>query len=362
VRALAPLLAVAALATACGTKSGGDAPGSASGSATAATPAATAAPTSVDPRIDALARAAAACKAYDTSLAMSCPAMKAWSDAKEDFDAGKSDASLVAMLADRDEKMRYLGALKLNQYGKTFRREKGLAEGVVAAAEREKSKLDGNELGAAVGHILVRETGTFERVKALVQKHDLPDVRRGVLSNLLYANQDDDAVYALVRDTVRDPDKTVAMAALASFWTGGIRKGAETCQLYFENIDNPAPDLSAEASNALAWFGQCSSRYDGLLDSLDARVKAGTVGSTLYAASVSHLCADARTTDKQRARAAGIARDVAQKKEIKPWIRASALDAVMKCDPANGRAFVGKLGGDPEKSVADKARQILGSK
>jgi hypothetical protein len=187
-------------------------------------------------------------------------------------------------------------------------------------------------------------------------------VRRGILSNLLYANQDAEPVYGLVRDTVRDPDKTVAMAALASFWTGGIHRAAETCQLYFDNIDNPADALAGEASNALAWFGQCSAKYDALLDALDRRVKTAAIPSTLFDAALGHVCADAKSSADQHKRAAGIARAIAQKSEIKPWIRAGALDAVMKCDPENGAAFAAKLKSDPDKFVADKARELGGKK
>jgi hypothetical protein len=357
---LPTFLAFVTLAAACGNKEG-DAKPAASGSASAANSAA-AAP-AVDPKISALAHAVLPCKAYDSSFDSDCPAMKAWRDAKDDFAEGKADASLVAMLGDTDDKIRYLGADKLNQYGKAFKNDKALAGAVVTAAEKEKSKFAGYELGRTVGNILVRETGTFDRVKAMVQKHEVPDLRRGILANLLFNNQDYDPVYNLTRDTTKDADANVAQVALGAFWVGGQRKAEATCQIYFDNLSNSRDPMAEEAANNLAWYGHCSSKYDGLLDSLEKRAKANTITSLMYASSARHLCEDTKATDKQRKRALEFGRDISQKKEIKGWIRASALETVMKCDPGNGgRSFVGKFKKDPEKSVADKANELLGKK
>jgi hypothetical protein len=354
---LPALLAFAALVPACG-KKGGEAALSVSAEKQAAEAPAPA----VDARVDALARAALGCKTYDASFDSSCPGMKAWSDAREGFAEGKEDASLVAMVGDPDEKMRYLGAYKLNQYGKGFKSEARLAGAVVAAAEKEKSKFCGYELGAAVGHIQVHETGTFDRVKAMVKRHDVPDLRRGIVSNLLFNNQDYDPAFELIREAVKDGDKSVAQQALSAFWTGGTRRGDATCKVYAENIETPNEELAAEASNYLAWFGQCSSHYDELIDSLEKRVKAGAVGSSSFLSAARHVCEDVKSTDKQKKRAAEIGRTVAGKKDLKPWVRSTALDTVMKCDAAGGRAFVGKFKKDPEKVVADKASELLGKK
>ena len=321
------------------------------------------APGAVDPKIDALARAVLACKTYDQSFDLACPAMKAWNDAKDDFNEGKADASLVAMLADPDEKIRYLGAYKLNQYGKAYATDKALAGAVVAAAEKETSKFAGYEVGAAVGRVLVRETGTFDRVKALVKKHELAEVRRGILSTLLFNNQDHEPVYNLVRDAVKDSDKSVAQQALSSFWVGGGKKMDATCQLYVDHLENPNDDLAASANNYLSWYKRCATKYDALLDSLERRVKAGSVTSISYVMAARHVCEDVKATDGQRKRGAAIGRAVARKKDGKSWIRSAALDTVMKCDAGDGgRAFVGTFAKDPEKSLADKAAELLAKK
>src|SRR5436305_916616 len=95
-----PLFLAVATLTACGNK-GDDAQPAASGSAAKA-----AASSAVDPKIDALTRAVLACKSYDSGFDSSCPAMKAFSEAKDDFNEGKADTSLVALLGDGDEKIR----------------------------------------------------------------------------------------------------------------------------------------------------------------------------------------------------------------------------------------------------------------
>jgi hypothetical protein len=356
---LIPLALAAGLVLGCGNKAGDDKP-AASGSAAASAAAAGA----VDPKILAMATAASACKSWESGgFDSSCADYKKYSDAKDDFNDGKADASLVAMLADPNEKIRYLGAYKLNQYGKTFKTDKTMAAAVVTAAEKEKTKFAAYEIGSAVGRILVRDTGTFDRVKAIVKKHDVPDMRRGILSNLLFNNSDYDPVYALDKDMVKDADKSVAMAALTAFWTGGSRKADETCHLYADNIENPNDDMAAEASNALGWWGRCSSKFDMLLDSLEKRVKANNVSSASYASAARHLCEDAKSNDKQKKRGADLGRKIADRKDNKAWVRSSALETVMKCDTSNsGRSFVGKFKKDPEKSVADRANELLAKK
>jgi hypothetical protein len=359
---LPTILAFVTLSTACGSKDGDGAKPAASGSSAAAASSAALAP-AVDPKVNALARAVLPCKAYDSNFDSDCPAVKAWHDAKDDFDEGKADASLVAMLADADEKIRYLAAEKLNQHGKAFKSDKGLAGAVVTAAEKEKSKFAGYELGSAVGRILVRDTGTFERVKAMVVKHEVPDLRRGILSNLLFNNQDYDPAYSLTRDSIKDSEASVAQTALGAFWTGGSRRLEATCQVYYDNLANPREGMAEYAADNLSWYGHCAAKYDGLLDFLEKHVKAGSVTSPNYASSARHICEDTAATDKQRKRALQMGHDISQKKEIKGWIRASALDTVMKCDPGNGgRSFVGKFKKDPDKSVADKANELLGKK
>ena len=351
------LIALATLTAGCGNK-GGDALPAPSGSA------ATAKVVAAGATIDAMARAASACQTYESGgFDASCPAYKTWSEAKDAFTEGKGDAALVALLGDADAKVRYLAASKLNQYGTTFRSDRALAAGVVAAAEREKSAFSGSEVGAAAGHVRVRDTGTFGRIEAMVNTQGVPELRRGILSNLLYNNQDDDPVFDLVRGATKDADSSVAMTALKAFWTGGMRKADRTCQLYAENTDNGNDDLAAEASNDLAWFGKCASRYDGLLDSLERRVKAGSLSSTSYVTAARHVCEDAGANDKQRKRAAALGRRMVGKKDFKAWIRVSALETVIKCDAGNGgRSFVGGFKGDTDKAVADKARELLARK
>jgi hypothetical protein len=349
---LAPLLALLALASACG-KKGGDGAAAASASAAAGT--------AVAAEIDALARGVLGCKALGATFDPGCPGMRAWNDAREPFAEGKADGALVAMLGDPDDKMRYLGAYKLDQQGRAFKTDPRLAEAVVAAAEKEKSSFCGYELGAAVGHILVGETRTFDRVKAMVQKHAVAELRRGIVANLLFNNPDYDPAFDLVREAVKDGDKAVAEQALAAFWTGSTRRGEATCKIYAENMENPNEELAAEANNYLAWFKQCSARYDDLCDSLEKRVKAGRVGSSSYLKAARHVCEDDKASDKQKKRAAEIGRTVA-KGAFQPWVRVTALDTVMKCDPGGGRAFVASLKGDREKAVADKAGELVEAK
>jgi len=357
-------LALVTLGAGCGHRAGGEgAPAASSSSGASASPPPPTTATA-DPAIEALARAAVGCAAYDGALDSSCPAMRAWSEAKEGFD-GKAEGTLVAMLADGDEKMRYLGAYKLKQCGAAFVGDPALAARVVAAAEKEQSPLVAFELGSVVGHVRVSATGTFDRIAAMVKKHAVRNVRRGILDELLLNNQDSAPVYDLVRGAIADPDPAVASLALHSFWMGGSRHPEETCQVYADNEDNHDEELAAEAANALSWSGHCASRYDALLASLERRVKTGVsaLTSPSFVSAARHVCEDAKATDAQRRRAAQIGRQVAGKKELAGFLRSGALDTVLRCDGgAGGRAFIGRFKADPDKALADKARELLAGK
>src|SRR5262249_53301578 len=154
----------------------------------------------------------------------SCADYKAWNDQKDEFNEGKSDAALVGVLEDDSEKVRYLAAQKLNQWGKTYKTDKALAARVVVAAAAEKTKFAAYEVGAAAGRVRASDTGLYDKQAAIVKTHALPDLRRGFLNNFLFANTDNDKVFDLVRDTVKDHDKMVALAALQAFWVGGSRR------------------------------------------------------------------------------------------------------------------------------------------
>lgn len=357
------LLLLTALA-ACGNKEGDAKPAAPSSAAAASASAPAPAARPVEPRVEALAKAALPCKGtlgFDSG----CAGFKAWRDAQADFANGKGDASLVAMLADPDEWTRLLAASQLNRYGKVFPKDKALAADVLAAAEKEKSKLLDRELGEAVGRIAVRETGTMDRVKALVKAPSASEkLRSGVVSQLLMSNPDDEAVYDLVRDAVNDPDKTVAFWALHGFWMGGGGRPDATCQVFFDHLEDPDESVAGEAQSSLGWYhkGNCATRYDALLDVLEKRTKSGTGDATKAMWAAQHLCEDEKATAKQKKRAADVARAFAGAKGGPPAARADALGSVVACDPAGGKAFAAKFKSDPERFVSDKAAWILATK
>jgi hypothetical protein len=353
------LAAAAALTAACDHGGASDAGSSGSSSVPAA---ADGGVTLTSSAIDALARAVLTCSTLGTTFDATCPAMRAWTDARAGFEGGKADAELVALLADQDEKIRYLAALKLNQHGARFRVDRALAQAAVRAAAQEKSAFAGFEVGSAIGRIRVAETGTLASIVPLVKHAGAPAFRLGVLSEILHTNPEVGPVFELVKDAVKDADHTVALGALRAFWTGGASKPAATCDIYAENVDNADVEVAAEASNALSWYGKCASRYDVLLDSLERRVKTGpsALGVAPFMTAARHLCVDATSTAKQKQRAAQVGRTVAGKPEFKIWVRSTALDTVWACESStSARAFVTGFRSDSEKPLADKARELL---
>jgi hypothetical protein len=116
-----------------------------------------------DPAVVAIFKAAVACKVDESgSFDSDCPAMNEFDDSKV-FES-KADVTLLNLIEDPDDKVRRLAFKKLAQRGdeQTFK-DKVAVGRILDAAEGEKTEANLE----VVGHIDVKETGTFDRVKKL---------------------------------------------------------------------------------------------------------------------------------------------------------------------------------------------------
>ena len=180
---------------------------------------------------------------------------------------------------------------------------------------------------------------------------------------MLFTNGENNAIYDLVRDTVKDKDKGIGLAALQAFWVGGSHRVADTCKLYADNVDNADDSISAEATNALPWYRQCSSSYDALLASIGKRVDASKVPSASFATALKHVCEpDGKASDAQKKTAQKIAKSMAEAKSLQGWTRASAIDALVTCDPKGEKKELKKLASDADADVKKKAAELLAAK
>lgn len=316
-----------------------------------------------DPRVLELLRKALACKWDAAGPSEWCDDARAWREAREMFEGGRADGPLVTLLADVDDRVRLLAAQNLAVFGQRYRSDKVLASGIVRAAEGEQSARVAPYLGAAVARIDVDKTELFDRVRAIAAKHALVALRVALVSALAQGNQSNQsstAVFTVTLDLLRDPEKEVRAAALGALWTAGSRHPEEACRAWRDHIDDGADDdIAARSCDYLTWAGNCQTHYDALLDSEERRFKAGRTSKALFAKALGNLCEDPKTTATQKARAGELVRRLSEQKTTDRDVRGAALGEVMRCEPANGRAFVGRYVTDDDAHVRDRAVDLL---
>jgi hypothetical protein len=311
-----------------------------------------------DPVIVDLTRKALACRWSALGFDATCGDLRGLIDA-EALREGKGDATLVNLLEDPNEQVRWLGARALSMRGKVYRTDKPLAERVVKATEDEKVKAVGQELGGTTGNISHAETGLGERIKAMAKAHPLQTVRMSMLSRMLFANGE--VLYGFVKDIAKtDPDPGVRKAALSAFWTGTPpNKNAETCALWLEFVDEPADDVSGEAAYLCAFYpqgGGCKAEWDPLLAKLEKKAKEGVIRGGQSANALFHLHRQAGASEAQKKRALATARLILETKSNGGMARAKALELLFEKDP-EGRKLVEQYRNDGEGRQRRGGRQ-----
>ncbi|UQA58351.1 hypothetical protein [Polyangium aurulentum] len=358
-RFLISLALASGLGLGCG--KGGEAPAPA-GSASAAAPAAAGkgidAPGN-DPAVVALARKALGCKWGPYGLEATCADLRALLEDPALRDS-KADATFMNLLEDPSEQVRWLGARALSTRGTAYRADKALAERAVKAAEDEKSKTVGQELGGVVGNIKHAETGLGERIKAMAKTHPLQAVRMSLLSRMLFTNGE--LLYDFVKDIAQnDADPMVRKAALSAFWTGTPpNKAADTCAMWLSFIDDKVEDVAGEAAYLTAFYpqgGGCKEQWDPLLDKIEKRAKEGTIKSSQMASALLFLHRQPGASEAQKKRSLVAARALLEKKENSGMARGKALEFIVEKD-LDGRKFIEKFREDPDFFVKSRAKDL----
>ena len=178
---------------------------------------------------------------------------------------------------------------------------------------------------------------------------------------LLRTNPENQEVFTLIRETIKDQNNEVNRNALQAF--AGIEVNDKTkearCDVFTESIDHANDDLSGEAAEYLSQpkFG-CTARYDALLKSLDARVKAKKFNSPMAATALRLLCSEKAGSPAQMKTANGIARKLAEDKTVKSSVRADAIAASVTCDPKGAKALLGKFKKDADPAVKEEVARI----
>lgn len=356
---LALVLPVGLLA--CGNKGSS----SAESGATTAAPATTAAAGTKgidaagnDPAVVALAKKALGCKWNDTSgFPYDCADRKEW-ESSELIKAGKADATLVAMLEDPTEQVRWLAASALASNGDKFRTDKALAERVVDAALNEKSKAVARSVGNAAGKVKLADVGLVEKAKPLHKAPTMKETRLGFIDSVQFNNRD--AFYeSTVELAKKDAEKEIRDAAMASFWTGTPNgKNAEVCALWYELSHDANEDLAGHADYFVSFYpfdGGCKAQWDGMLGDIEKRAKAGTAKSSYWSSALYYLWDQKASTPAQKKKAEKIAAALAENASNGPNARVRAMEFLADKVPGS-KALLAKLEKDTDSYVASRAK------
>lgn len=319
-----------------------------------------------DPKVVAAAKKVLACKWADGSYDSDCADYKAFTQDYDTFRDNKQDATLVAFLEDGDLKVRQLAYDRMSGWNGGAFADKAMAERMLVVAETTKEPLDMYYIGTLVGHIKVKETGLFERIKAIVTGADKDLTLRGaIMSNLLPSNQDSEEVFELATATTKEKDVVFARSALNSFTFAGDSKKDQICDLYVDILGGENEDLAASAAEKIA-NNHCTAKFDTLLKAIDGRVKNKKVTVPSYPDSLRTICADKEVKPAQTKQAVALAHkileDTKNPSDYAPYVRGSAVEASVKCDPKGGKKYIAKFKADKQKSVSDKVTELLAEK
>lgn len=322
-----------------------------------------------DPKVIALLQPVLKCPWESGGFKLECEDWVKWQDAKDEFKDGAADNTLINLMEDPDEKVRYAATWKLDFSGAKYQKDKNLATRVVAVAEQEKTTKFAGLLGSTLAEIDFDKTGLWERIKALATKSEHAHLRVSLLSHMLTENKDFAPAVALAMEAIKHPDPQIKQAAVSAFRKYAGAKKVEACKFLLDNSDEhdpaapePAEELAVQAARSLAENPECEASIDPLLDLIEKRLKDKHVRLPAWDWAVSNVCGNPKANDKQKARGEAIAKALSTPDTNNTYVRRDALDAVLKCDPKGGNAVVQGYTSDKDDPVRKHAKDSLANK
>lgn len=301
----------------------------------------------------ALARAALGCSwREEEGLDEKCPAAVNWRSAGE-VKAETAVATLLAMLSDRREPVRWLAGVALAVGPRALYADAASAKRVVEAARRERHPRVGRELGFAVGALDLRATKLEPEVRDLIARHPVPFVRLAIVARTLEGNPSMfDVVAGLVRSERDDGVQRAAMDALRSAPT---ERRAEAGTLLLEATGKP------ELGDWAAWSCAqsepvCGPRWDEMLTKLEGRRDRAT-SFMVYALESLHR--QPKATSAQRARVEKLALAIVQDDAGDDIARSKAIDTLGRIAPTAARAMAAKYKGDDRTILLQRAAEEI---
>lgn len=360
--ALAVVLAGAA-ALGCGSKGSGsgDAPGASGAPGAGGTAGGGLNAAGNDPAVVALAKKAITCKFSESGLEYSCADKKAWEES-ELTKEGKADPTLVEMLGDASEPVRYIAAYALSGKGDKFKGDKAMADKILTAAEKETSKAVARELGAVAGKIKLKDLGFVDRAMKLAKAPTMKELRKSFIGSAQFSNREEfyETTKAIAKS---DPDIDLRDAAMSAYWVGTPNsKNAEVCALWLELSHDPAnEEFAAHAAYFTAFYPHssgCKAEWDTMLGDIEKGAKAGKLKSSYWGSALYYLHNQSAASDAQKKRAIAIAKTVVENAANGGSARGRALELVGEKDPTS-KAFVTKFKDDKDFYVKSRAADLL---
>jgi hypothetical protein len=304
-----------------------------------------------------LIRAVASCN-YNPALEdadTGCPPQKQLDDHQA------HDDTLFNALEDGDPLIRRVAVQRLRTRAEAYARDKARVERLLIAAEKQQPEVvDLRMLGRLVGQINVADTGTWSRVKALLEKGPQP-MRLGIVERALAANDANRDVYDHMVALTRDPAPEMRREAFRAFWVGGSHFQDDTCKLYAANFENADDEMAGLAlTNAAGFHGKCAALYDKVLAVVDRRLKERRINSGTFGYAISYLTdkASSHPTDLQQKKAAAMARALVDDLAADPNARVACLEALHRLDPAATAPLLRKLKTDKSSLVIDAVMRL----
>lgn len=311
-----------------------------------------------DAKIVALANAALKCEFKEGAFDVDCKAYEAWGDNFVLFEDGKGDATIFAMLEDKEPKVRVLASEKACGWLRdrpNFRDDKAKIAHLIAAAKKETNVDLAHSLGDCVADIDFDKLGLANDLEALA-KHTLPEFR-AALGYSLYSKKQTPLRLAVTKGLIADAAPNVRDGALGGLSSGAKRgKAPEACKLMGEQI----PSLGGESLFHVTQSG-CNDTFDALAAALVGRAAkpevAAKQGRWLAVATAAMCEGGANAAQKSKGFAAAKSLTDPTLKNA-DW-RNLGIQAAVKCDPAASKALLTTLSSDADKKVAEWAKTTL---
>lgn len=308
-----------------------------------------------DPKVVALVRPVLACPWTDKGFEAGCAALGAYR-AAPDVKGPSAETTLMAMLDDPRDPVRWLAGVGLAEVPRPVHRDAERAKRLLEAARREKDSRVGTALGFALGEVDLAATKLEPEVRALVASHPLPGLRLAIVSRTLKVNPSMfEPVLALARG---EQDASVRRAALNALRQAPPERKEQVSQLWVELVGDPNGEVAdVAAACCVNTEALCAAHWDDVLTKMEARVASFP---SFMPFALGELYEQPRATPKQKERAKKVALAVLSAKTNDDIARGKALGALGRMDPPAARKLAEKYVNEPSLVLLPiVARELL---